>query len=514
MNQPSNSPTDTFDFVIVGGGSAGSVLASRLSEDPNVKVCLLEAGGKGDSMIVRTPLLTALMIPKWSAINNWALKTTPQAGLNNRQGYQPRGKCLGGSSAINAMVYIRGHRDDYDRWAAKGATGWSFSFVEAGINAGYKQNDDFNGAEQEGVGLYQVTQRHDEKHRGERCSSYAAYLRDQRNSRPNLTIITGAKASKIVMTEGRASGVEFKIKGNTQTVKANKEVLVSSGAFGSPQLLMLSGIGPKEELNKHNIEIKAELPGVGKNLQDHLDYVHTYAGTRATTKNTLGIAIGMGPKLVPEILKYRKNGSGMLTTNIAEGGAFLKSNPDEKIPDIQLHFVVSKADDHLNKVHYGYGYSCHVCVLRPTSVGDVTLSSTNPADSPLIDPAFLDTEDDATRLLKGANITREILNTDPLGKFRNKELYTEGMTDDGQMMDMIRKRGDTIYHPIGTCKMGTDEMAVVDPELRVKGVEGLRVVDASVMPDLIGGNTNAPTMVIAEKAALMIQSDWKLQAHD
>lgn len=532
-----------FDYVIVGGGSAGATLASRLTEDPDISVCLLEAGGEGKSILVRAPVGVAAMLPGRPKINNWAFMTEPQPGLDGRRGYQPRGKALGGSSAINAMLYVRGHKDDYNDWADAGCEGWSYdevlpyfkraennqrgadsfhgsggplsvgeqrsprdvsrAFIKAATEHQIPENKDFNGERQEGVGLYQVTQFYEGERVGERCSAAAAYLHPHL-SRQNLTVITGAHATGITFEENRATGVSYAHNGAEQHAAAKREVILSGGAFNSPQLLMLSGIGDPAHLKEHGISVRHALPGVGANLQDHLDFVLAY---HAKDRDMLGIGLLPGMHAFQEILKWRKTGGGMIASPLAEAGAFFKSEPALERPDLQLHFVISIVDDHARKLHYGTGYSCHVCVLRPHSRGRVFLKSADARQAPGIDPAYLSDERDLRLLVKGAGMTRDILEGPAMARHRGKEIRTyDGMTD-ADWEKHIRQRADTIYHPVGTCRMGTGDDAVVDPELKVRGLEGLRVVDASVMPTLIGGNTNAPTIMIAEKAADMIRGD-------
>ncbi|MHB8423792.1 MAG: GMC family oxidoreductase [Gammaproteobacteria bacterium] len=522
-----------YDYIIVGAGSAGCVLANRLSADPAIKVCLLEAGKPDRSTFIHVPAGIAVILPTRHV--NWAFLTEPQPGLNNRRGYQPRGKTLGGSSSINAMIYMRGHRSDYDHWAALGNDGWSYSevlpyfkrsenqergedefhgvggplnvadlrspnlideaFLKAAEQAGHSRNPDFNGARQEGVGLYQVTQKN-----GERWSAAKAFLTPELG-RPNLTVITEARATRILLERKRAVGVVYRERGGSAEIKAGKELILSAGALQSPQLLMLSGVGPREALTRHGIPILHSLPGVGNNLQDHIDYVTCY---RSKSKDLFGLSLIGGLRMLKAMGEYRKHRTGMLTSNYAEAGGFLKSDPGRAAPDFQLHFVIGIVDNHARKLHLGHGYSCHVCLLRPKSRGRVGLRSADPMAAPLIDPNFFGEEEDLDGMVRGFKLMREIMEAPALTACRGRDIYTSAIRTDMDIRNIIRRRADTVYHPVGTCKMGGDEMAVVDSALRIHGLEGLRVADASVMPTIVGGNTNAPVIMIAEKTADMI----------
>ncbi|BCX75738.1 GMC family oxidoreductase N-terminal domain-containing protein [Acinetobacter bereziniae] len=526
-----------FDYIIVGGGSSGCVLAGRLSENPQVSVCLLEAGGTGDGWKVEVPCAAVISIP--TKINNWAFETVPQKGLNGRKGYQPRGKCLGGSSAINAMVYIRGHRQDYDDWSALGNTGWSYDevlpyfiksennqriknqyhgndgplsvidlhsdnplqqkYLAAAKQQGYRILDDFNGEEQEGLGIYQVTHIN-----GERCSSARAYLFPHLK-RKNLTVETSAQTQRILIENGVAVGVEYKQNGQLKQIHARREVLLSAGAMQSPQILMLSGIGDQHELMEHGIEVKKHLPGVGKNFHDHPDFIFGYKVREI--QGTFGLSIPGSIDLIKQIGRYRKERRGLLTTNFAECGGFIKSSAEQKVPNLQLHFVIALVDNHARTLHTGHGISCHVCLLNPKSRGTIKISGPSIDDPILIDPNFYGEESDLEEMVKGFKLTQTLMQSEAFKSIIKEDLFTANVHTDEEIRQVLRDRSDTVYHPVGSCKMGVDEMAVVDPRLRVYGIQNLRVVDASIMPKVVNGNTNAPAIMIAEKAVDMINQD-------
>ena len=530
MDQP-------FDYIVIGAGSAGCVVASRLTEDPRVRVCVLEVGGPDRSALIHMPAGVVAMVP--TRLHNWAFKTVPQPGLNGRRGYQPRGKTVGGSSSINAMLYVRGNAWDYDHWAALGNKGWSHRevlpyfrraehnetyrgdfhgqggplnvaelrapsalnqrFLEAARNNGLPLVNDYNGPEQFGAFMYQVTQRN-----GERCSAAKAYLTPCL-SRPNLRLVTGATVEKLILENGRAVAVQLRLNGERHRLEAFREVILSAGAFGSPQLLQLSGIGPGALLQSKGIATEVDLPGVGENLQDHIDYVYTYR-TRSP-EETFGVSLRGLSRTLRGIGQWRSQRQGMMTSSLAESGAFVRSAPDVQVPDLQLVFVIGIVDDHARKLRLGHGFSCHVDVLRPKSRGTVRIASPDPGDAPLIDPRFLSEPEDLALLMKGAALQRRILDDPAFDAVRGEPLYPLDQNDPQAVEQDIRNRADTQYHPVGTCRMGRDRMAVVNERLQVHGVRGLRVVDASIMPTLIGGNTNAPTIMIAEKAADMIHDD-------
>lgn len=522
------------DIVVVGGGSGGSAVAGRLSENGRYKVVLLEAGGRNTGWRTRIPGFIPFQTPK----TNWQFETVPQAGLNGRRGYQPRGKGLGGSSAINAMIYIRGNAWDYDNWAAMGCTGWTYAdvlpyfkraehnvrgpddfhggdgplwvseqtspnpgsldFVEAGASLQIPRNDDFNGARQDGIGLYQVTQKG-----GERWSAARAYI-EPAMDRANLQVLTGVTAERVLFDGQRACGVAYLQGGQKREIRARRAVILAGGVFGTPQLLMLSGIGPGDHLLDHGIDVRIDRADVGGNLQDHLDYVAAYETTNTQfLGQTLTGLIGSAKSLV----QWFRSRDGAMTSPYAESGAFLKIAPDAPCPDVQLHFVIAALEDHGRTKVKAHGYSGHICVLRPESKGTVRLASTDARTAPLIDPQFLTDPRDIALMKQGVRAMYRILETPPMTKYEGRDRNPIDLDDDDALERLIRARADTIYHPVGTARMGSDEGAVCDPRLRVRGVDGLYIADASVMPKLVSGNTNAPSIMIGERCADFVLAD-------
>ena len=523
-----------YDYVIVGAGSAGCVLAHRLSERPGHRVLLLEAGGPDDSPFIHVPALVALL---GDSTYDWRYRTVPQPECAMRRFYWPRGRTLGGSSSINYMIYIRGHAADYDGWRDLGNAGWGYAdvlpwfrkaehnerlqdefharggplnvadhrfrhplsemFVEAARNAGVAANADFNGASQDGVGFFQVTQKD-----GARWSTAAAYLRPAL-SRPNLEVVTHALAGSVAIERGRAVAVRYVTRGEAKVAEAAREVILCGGAINSPQLLLLSGVGPADELRRAGVAVAHDLPGVGKNLQDHL-------GAFARSEITVPISLcGATPEELAALqAQWEAERQGLFTSNVAEAGAFLTTDPVHRQPNLQGFFLPYCLTDNPTEAFQPqrHGVSFVFYVNRPASRGQITLASNDPADPPLIDPAYLSDPADLPQFVAGLRRVREIFAAKPLADVIGRELGpgAEARTDEA-LGAYVRERGSgTIFHPVGTCKMGTDPLAVVDPALRVRGVDGLRVVDASIMPRLIGGNTNAPTIMIAEKAAATI----------
>jgi choline dehydrogenase len=526
--------TKSFDYIVVGAGSAGCVLANRLSADPSVQVLLVEAGGRDNSVLVRMPAGVGAMLSRRTRFN-WWFETEGQKNLMNRKLYWPRGKVLGGSSSINGMIYIRGHARDYDQWRQMGLEGWGFgdvlpyfkrseanengsdkfhghdgplcvsngrsklplfrAYIEAGAQAGFPLTSDFNGFQQEGFGPYQLTIKN-----GRRCSAAAGYLLPALK-RPNLTTLVNAHTARVIFENKKAVGVEYVAKGKLQKAMAAREVILSGGAVNTPQLLLLSGIGDADFLRRWNLPVVSDLPGVGRNLQDHLDVTVQYECTQpitlyAYTKPLKQLQTGM---------QYTFFGTGMGTQQGLESGAFIKSRAGLEVPDLQIHFIAALMMDHGRKQADRHGFMAHACQLRPESRGHISLKSLNPMDPPLIQPNYLATENDKRTLREGVKILRQVFAQRPFDPFRGPELMPGAtVTSDEAIDDYVRRTAETIYHPVGSARMGHDRLAVVDGELRVHGVQGLRVVDASVMPTLVGGNTNAPTIMIAEKASDMI----------
>lgn len=526
-----------FDYVVIGGGAAGCVVASRLTEDPTVSVCLLEAGGPDNSALIQAPLGFAATAAL--GIHNWNYNTVPQAEFNGRCGFQPRGKVMGGSSSVNAMVYTRGNHQDYDNWVALGNPGWSYNevlplfkraensecfgatdyhgtggplnvcylrspstinqaFLDACVEQGLPRTADYNGASQFGCAPAQVTQKD-----GERCSAAKAYITPHL-ARPNLTVITQAHTQRVLLEGTRAVGAEYQQGDLTAQVRARREVILSGGAYGSPQLLMLSGIGPAHHLQQHGIPVVHDLLGVGQNLHDHVTAVLIYRTQRK--ESTFGLSWSGLTRIVRSIFEWRNQRSGVITSNVAESQAFLFADKSESAPDIQLALCTGIVDDHTRKNHLGHGYTLHVTLMRPKSRGSVSLKSANASDAPLIDPKFLSDPRDMETLVRGTQIGYDIMQSRAFEPYRGKMLYPLDRNNPAQIKEYLRDHADTEYHPCSTCKMGplSDPMAVVDTTLRVHGMQNLRVVDASIMPQLITGNTNAPTIMIAEKAVDMI----------
>ncbi|MDR3474957.1 MAG: choline dehydrogenase [Devosia sp.] len=534
--------SEAYDFIIVGAGSAGCVLANRLSANPDNKVLLLEAGGRDSNPLFRLPMLMGKLFQ--SGIYNWHYHTEPEPHLNGRSLYWPRGKVLGGSSTINGMIYVRGNRHDYDRWSQLGLSGWSYDdvlpafrrseghiqrhdayhdtageltvcrargsgvllgvFEAAGVAAGHPANDDFNGAEQEGFGRFDFTIKN-----GKRWSTSFAFLRPVLD-RKNLTVKTHALTERIVIENGRATGVAFSHHGVSVVARARREVIVSAGTVNSPQILMLSGIGPADELAAHGIEVALDLPGVGKNLQDHVDCVMSYECSKPVTL----YGDLRADRLIWSVFQGMAFGEGVATTFPYEAGAFLKSRPDLVAPDIQLHFMpaLEKTANlyfpnpfKRDPVEANHGFTMRVGPVNPQSRGEITLRSADPKAAPRIRGNYLEAEFDRQTMIAGIRMAREVIAQQPFDPYRGRELAPGPEVEtDAELVEWLRASAMTTFHPVGTCKMGHDAMAVVDERLRVRGIDGLRVADASIMPIISSGNTNAPAIMIGEKCAEFI----------
>lgn len=529
-----------YDYIVIGAGSAGCVLANRLSEDSNSSVLLLEAGSKDSNPWIHVPIgyFKTMHNPK----TDWCYMTEPDPGINGRQLQWPRGKVLGGSSSLNGLLYIRGQKEDYDDWAELGNEGWSYEevlpyfkksenqergadkyhgvdgplsvsnirirreicdkFIDAAEQVGIPRNDDVNGETQEGVGYFQLTINRN----GTRCSTAVGFLRPALK-RPNLRAATKAQVHRILFEDNRAVALDVEIEGQMTRINCNKEIVLSAGAINSPQILMLSGIGASDELAKHNIDVVKELPGVGKNLQDHLQIRTIYKVNKPITLND---EVNNPIRKMMMGIEYALFRTGPLTMAASQVCIFTKTDPEMARPDIQYHLQPLSADKPADGTHRFSAFTASVCQLRPTSTGHIELKSRNPHDYPAIHPNYLATEEDQKTAIESIKVTRRIVNAPALAPLI-KEEHEPGVQHqtDAELLEYARNRATTIYHPTGTCKMGSDEMAVVDARLRVHGIEGLRVVDASIMPVIVSGNTNAPTIMIAEKAADMIKEDAK-----
>jgi choline dehydrogenase len=536
---PTGSASDggEFDYVIVGAGSAGCVLANRLSASGQHSVLLLEAGPKDTNIWIHVPLGYGKLFKEASV--NWMFQTEPEPGLNGRSVFQPRGKVLGGSSSINGLLYVRGQHEDYDRWRQRGNVGWGYddvlpyfkkaedqgrggndyhgaggplpvsdwrhhdplseAFVHAAAEVGIPTNPDFNGATQEGAGFFQTTTK-----RGRRASTARSYLRPAMK-RGNLHVETDAQAQRLLFEGRRATGVVYKQNGMERTARARREMIVSSGAYGSPQLLQLSGVGPADLLKQHGISVVLDAPGVGNDLQDHMQ---VRIVMKCKQKVTLNDVMKNPLRQMMAGVQYAAFRKGPLTIAAGTSGAFFKTDPRLASPDIQIHFLPFSTDKMGEKLHSYSAFSASVCQLRPESRGSLRIRSADPSAAPEIRINYLATETDRAAFIDGLKILRNILKAPALAPFVVEESDPgPSVATDEQLLEFCRQRGSTVYHPTSTCRMGSDPLAVVDQRLRVRGIEGLRVVDASVMPDLMSGNTNAPTIMIAEKASDMILED-------
>lgn len=523
------------DYVIVGAGSAGCVLAARLSEDPDVSVVVLEAGGEDSNRWIHIPLGYGKTFADRSI--NWCYETEPDPGLGGRKIFWPRGKVLGGSSSINGLLYVRGQAEDFDHWRQLGNAGWSYAdvlpyfrrsedrlgaadklhgtggglavsdvtdhhplseaFIQAAVDTGIARNDDFNGAHQEGVGYYQTTSR-----RGRRCSAAVGFLKPAM-TRPNLRVVTQALATRLTLAGRRVTGVRFRRGNGEEAVRARREVILCGGAVNTPQLLMLSGIGPAEHLRGFGIEVVRDAPGVGRNLQDHLKVSFAYRCREPITVNDV---MQSRLRMVRAGLDYVFFRRGPLALAAASAGIFTRTRPELATPDIQFHFINFSSDTSAAELHPFSGFTQHVCQLRPESRGAIELRSADPATAPAIHPNYLAEELDQRTIVAGLKLARRIAAQPVLRRYIESEHAPgEAVQGNDEFLDYARRTGSTVFHPVGTARMGSDAMAVIDAELRVHGVEGLRVADASVMPTLVSGNTNATCIMIGEKCAAMVR---------
>ncbi|HEY7997833.1 MAG TPA: choline dehydrogenase [Pseudolabrys sp.] len=534
--------SETFDYVIVGAGSAGCALANRLTASGRHRVLLLEAGGHDRNIWIHIPLGYGKLFSDPKV--NWLYATEPEPDLNNRKIIQPRGKVLGGSSSINGLLYVRGQPEDYDHWRQLGNAGWSFedvlpyfrrsedqergsdelhgkggplavsnvsephplceAFIGAAEQAGFPHNDDFNGPSQEGAGYFQLTARN-----GRRCSTAVGYLRPAKR-RPNLKVVTGALATRVLFSGRRATGIEYRQGDTTHIAHANAEVILAGGAFNSPQLLQLSGLGPAELLHSHGIDVISDMPGVGNDLQDHLQVRMLYRCTEPITMNdvinSLRHRIGAG-------LRYIVSRKGLLTIGAGYAGAFLRTRPDLETPDAQLHFLIFSADAAGAALHSFPGFMTSVCQLRPESRGFVRIKSNDPNQPPAIQPRYLSSAADRETIVAGMSLLRRIMEQPAMRRYVAVEIAPgPDCASDAALLAYARETGTTVYHPTSTCRMGSDPAAVVDEQLRVHGIDGLRVIDASIMPTVVSGNTNAAVVMIAEKGADMILQDAAARA--
>tara|TARA_R110002126_G_scaffold130272_3_gene273521 strand:+ start:2844 stop:4457 length:1614 start_codon:yes stop_codon:yes gene_type:complete len=525
------------DYLVIGAGSAGCVVAARLSEDGHFRVTLLEAGKRDTNPWIHVPIGYGKTIVNPDV--NWRFETEKGPEIADRPMYWARGRVLGGSSSINGLLYVRGQAADYDQWRQMGNTGWSYedvlpyfrkaedqengsdtyhgsggplrvsnlvernplceAFIASGVAAGIPRNDDFNGADQEGIGYYQLTTRN-----ARRCSAAVAYLRPAR-ARPNLRVKTEAVVERILFEDKRAIGAEFRQGGRLIRIRANREVILCAGSIKSPHLLLLSGVGPAAQLSENGITVVHDLPGVGENLQDHYGAILTYRSKLPLTINDLMTSRW---RQVKAGLQYALMRRGPLTISAAQAGAFVRSSPHVDAPDIQFLFQTFSHDEYDAGLHSFSGFANVVCPVRPESRGRLSLRSSDPNAAPLMQPNYLSAQADRTLLVEALKIARKVAEQPQIAAHIVEEYGpSKRATSDAELLDYARRTGLSIAHQVGTCKMGTDPMAVVDPTLRVRGMEGLRVVDASVMPTLISGNTNAPTIMIGEKGADMIKED-------